>query len=246
MAASTFSVAFAAPITGQLSIAGDVTLTSSTAAFICDTGTATPCLSNSGNFVVTGPSAQSGSFTSLANTGGFITSLNNLTTTPINMAFSLPSFITFASNPDIVLNLSFIPSGTGGACPPAAGAVCTPRTGALVTPSNPNGISIYNYADTALGSNIAFSVGGTATRVSTGEVTPLNGTFSLTFTSTPGTSDHSAASELGKSSVTASYVGVFQTTPGSPDTGVPEPASIGLIGAGLVAAGVLRRYSKRS
>ncbi len=246
LAALTFGVvllvpASAAPITGQLNITGDATVTTTVLTFLCDIVAAQPCPANYGNMAVTGSAAQSGDFTSLANTYGYIHSLDE-TTTPINQSFTLSDFIMFAADPDIRLDLTFIAAGTGGACPPSGSAACTPQIPALVTAANPLGLSPFNLANTPTGSIASFSVAGEARRVSTGELSPFGGVFTAQFTNTPGTTDADVASILAQlanqGSITTSYSATFKATM------IPEPATEALLLGGLlVLAGI--RWRKR-
>lgn len=238
---------FGTPVTGTLNITGDATVTAVALNFLCDIlspMSANSCPANYGNFIVTGPAAQSGSFVSVANTSGLIQSLN-ATTTPINQGFSLPNFITFTAAPDMALDLNYIYAGTGGACPPAGSATCTPMVPALVSPSNPTGLSPFNLANTANGSSASFSVAGQTRRVSTGETAAFNGTFTAQFTSTPGTNDadvaHILAIFAAAGQITTSYSSTFVATT------VPEPASTSLMIGGLLilASAGLKRFSAK-
>lgn len=236
----------ATPVTGTLNITGDATVGAVTLTFLCDILSAMPCPANSGAFAVTGAAAQSGDFVALANTTGYIQSLN-ATTSPINSSFSLPNFLTFNATPDIVFDLSYIYAGTGGACPPSGAGACTPMIPALVSASNPSGLSPFNLANTAQGSSASFTVAGDVRRVSTNEMSPFNGTFTAQFTNTPGTTDASVASILAQfaanGSITTSYSSTFVATAGNP---VPEPVTAGLMlgGLGLIAVARARRRAR--
>jgi hypothetical protein len=241
------SPSFATPVTGQLSITGDATVSATFLTFLCDLLSPFSCPANTGQFQVTGPVAQSGTFSSLALTYGDIHSINQ-TDSPVNQAFSLPGFMTFMANPDIELNLSFIYLGTGGACPPSGSAVtCTPSgIPGLMSAANPTGKSPFNLTNTASGSSASFSVSGTALRLSTMESSIFNGTFSAEFTNTPGTTDadvNHILAELGTSgAITSPYSGKFVAVA----TAVPEPATTFLMigGALLFAAKSLGRRSR--
>lgn len=234
---------YAAPITGQLSIAGDATVSATTLTFLCDLFSPMTCPLGSGQFLVTGPLAQSGSFSALANTGGNIKSIDQ-TTTPINQSFMLSNFMTFLANPDVALDLMFIAPGTGGACPPAPTMTCTPLVPALVSASNPTGRSPFNLTDTSSGSTAAFSVSGQTREISTGLTAPFNGTFSATFTNTPGTTDQNVASilaQFARGSITSPYDGKFVAIAGP---AIPEPATEAMLGGGLLLIAALG-YKRR-
>jgi hypothetical protein len=251
----------ASPITGTLAINGDATVGATFLNFLCDilVPGSTPCPSGTGNFLTSGAAALSGSFVPYANDPGFIKSLNQ-TVQPLNQPFSLPNFITFSPTgtvpPDIALDLTFIFLGTDtpaqcGAAPnpnQVPAQVCTPTIAALVTPPNPNGLSAFNLANTTTGSTASFTVAGNARRISTGELTPFNGTFSATFTNDPGTTDGSYQALLAQFSsggtVTTPYSATFKATL-SPQ--IPEPGTISLMLGGLlllVCGARLRRFSR--
>jgi hypothetical protein len=221
---------FATPVTGTLNITGDTTIAATTLTFLCDI-TGVTCPANYGAMAVTGSAAQTGTFSSLANTFGNIESISQATT-PINQPFLLSNFITFKSNPDIVLDLTFLFAGTGGPCPPSGSASCTPMIPALVSPSNPLGLSPFTLSNTQTGSTADFSVAGQTRRVSTGEVSPFNGVFTMQFTNTPGTTDASVAALLAQlalnGSITTAYSATFKAS------AVPEPGTTSLILGGLL------------
>lgn len=230
---------FATPITGTLNVTGDATVAATTITFLCDLLSPFSCPANTGQFQVTGPAAQSGSFSSLALTLGNIMDLN-AATQPVNQTFSLPDFMTFMANPNIVLDLTFIHVGTGGSCPPSGGAIsCTPLIAALATPANPTGRSPFILTDTSTGATVAFSVSGNTRNVATSETVPFNGTFTSQFTNV---SVAQLLSELATSgTITASYSGEFVATT------IPEPATTFLfIGGGLLFAATGMRRRRRS
>ena len=244
----------ATPISGNLAIqGGDTTLGQTFVTFLCDIVSAQPCPGGSGNFFVGGTLAQTGSFIPYANDTGFVKSLDFTTLKP-NTAISVSNFLTFnpagtVMPPDIALDLTFILLGTSGQAQCAAPAnpnqvpaqTCTPIFASLINPtSNPLGLSPLNFANTPSGSTTSFAVMGNARRISTGELSPFNGTFSVTFTSTPGTTNGSYQAVLAAlntgGTVTSTYSATFNATI------IPEPGTWALaLGGMLILAGSVRR-----
>jgi hypothetical protein len=253
MCAVTATSTFATPVSGQLNMTGDANVGATVLTFLCDivvTGS-TPCPAGSGNFLAGGAAAQTGSFIVYANDPGFIKSINQAAQ-PINANFLLSNFITFSPtgtvpSPDVALDLTFLFTGTFGqaqcGAAPAPGQTCTPIIPALVSAANPLGLSPFNLSNTQTGSDAVFSVAGNARRISTGELTPFNGTFSAQFTSSPGTTNGSFQSLLGTISgggtITTSYSSTFNAT------AVPEPGTLTMLLGGLSLAGLARIRRRR-
>nr|AEQ20615.1 PEP-CTERM motif protein [uncultured bacterium CSLF43] len=236
MCAGAFLIApaqsYGAPITGTLSITGDATVSATVLTFLCDVMSALGCPANTGQFQVTGPLAQSGNFVALANTIGDIKNLDQ-TSEPINQVFSLPNFMTFLNDPNIAFDLTYISAGTGVDCAVSTSTTCTPRIPALVSSSNPLGLSPFNLSNTANGSSASFSVSGETRNVATGELAVFNGTFSATFTDTPGANNQDVAHVLAELAanghITSPYDGKFVAV-----ASTPEPATMALFGLGLL------------
>ncbi len=234
--------AYATPVTGTLSITGNAAVSATGVTFQCDLVAPFSCPVNTGQFQVTGAAAQSGAFPSLALTYGNIVSLNALTE-PLNQTFSLPDFITFAADPNIVLDLTFIHLGTGAACPPSGGASCTPTLPALVTAANPFGLSPFTYTDTPTGATASLFVSGMTRNVGTGETAAYNGTITAAFSGL--TVDQLLTDFATGGSVQASYYSgqfVAAAVPAS----TPEPSSLLLLGSSALGLfPIIRRKVRR-
>jgi hypothetical protein len=235
LAMTLIATSFAAPITGQLSITGDASVSATTLMYLCDLFSPFTCPANTGQMEVTG--LQTGSFVPLANTPGNIKWLS-ASTTPLNQTFALTNFMTFQADPNTRLDLSFIFLGTGTPCQASGNTgTCTPELAELVTAANPLGKSPFDLTNTPTGSTAEFAVLGNTRNVATGETARFNGVFSATFVSTPGTTDqdvdHILARLAAPGFTAAPYAAQFVATT-SP---VPEPATWGMLlgGAALLA-----------
>ena len=203
--------ASATPVTGILSIVGNVALTKDTTSF--------PDLMPGTNGVV---GVSSGDFASLSGTAAILLTLDK-TVDPVGAPISLPDFVTLTAAPDIVLNLTKIDFGifTSASCgaAPAVGQLCTP-TG-----------TEFNFINTPSGSIASFSVEGVATRISTGEETPFQGDFTFQFAGIPYQNVLAALAAGG--TVSGTYSASFDV--------VPEPATALLLGLGALALAAGRR-----
>lgn len=235
----------AVPVSGSFSIGGSSAEVGATFLnFICNAALTVSCPAATGNFVVSPP--VSGSFLgppSYLGDTGFIRSIN-MGIAPINQPILVPNFVTFnpagtVLPPDIRLDLTFIFLGVGGqaqcAAAPAAGQTCTPTVPALVTAANPLGLSPFTLANLQVGSTASFSIAGTATRISTGEVSNFTGVFTAQFSEFY---QQNLAVFAAGGTVENSYSATFQATPVT----VPETASLTmLVGGLLLVAGIVRR-----
>ena len=226
----------ATPITGTLNFTGDATIQTGGINFACDIAVIAPCPSGSGDMFATGTAGQTGTFSSIANTFGYVKSVDVMSggNATINSPFTLMNWVSFPSNPNIEVDLTFIFLGVGGSCPPSGGAVCTPDgIPSLVTAANPTGKAAANFTDTQTGSTAYVSALAVARNVATGETTQYRGLITTQFTI------HSAqvlADLASGQLVPASYSATFSPSP------VPEPESlITLIsGLGLLLVGYRR------
>lgn len=205
-------------VTGGASISGSVTVTATTIIFV-------PTFSTQG-----GAGAQTGSFSGL--TGG----VYNDPTLLQNGALPIVDFITFNQGVATPINfdLQQIAPGFGTA------ANCASNTiGAACTPAN----SPFTLIQTALGANpqvaVTLSISGIAyTGTSASGSSSAAGIYTTQLTMPPencNTVTSCLALLAGGGSVEANYSANFTTST------VPEPASMLLMGLGLIGAGSLAR-----
>jgi hypothetical protein len=225
LAALFINSASAALITGTVNISGSVTDSGNALDFTPPVG------APNGAFVVS-DLGNTGDFAVLSGTGGFIHDLNVLTE-PVGQPILLSGFMTFTANPNIRMDLTFIEPGvyTATDCfvAPAAGQNCTPPPGFGGTP--PTQPNAFNLTNTQTGSFASLSVMGNAVNVATGETDQFTGILSTQFTVPYQTLLTEIASGM---AVSTSYSGTFTTA-------VPEPATILLLGCGLIGISLIRR-----
>jgi hypothetical protein len=173
-----------------------------------------------------------GSFSSLEATTGTIHDLNSASN-PVGTNFVLHNFLTSTVQPTWDFELTFIQPGAGTAagCTTAVGAICTPFVGSPFTITNLVGG----------GSSVALTLMGLISDP-VGPATNFVGTFTTQF------ADLNAAEIIAllntQGFVQSSHSASFTVTAG-PNV-IPEPASLLLLGTGLLGASVLRRRQRTS
>lgn len=211
----------ATPVSGQANIAGNVTVFDGVIQFA-------PTFTNSGPGAV-----ETGNFAGL--TGGTIQSL---TGGPTTGNVNVPAFATFSTGvaTPVIFDLTYIAPGVGtaGGCTSAAlGAECTP-------PGSP--FTIFQISSNTVIVSLQFN-GVSYTGTSASGTSPTVSIFS-TQSAINGTIPDIIALLQGGGSVSGvTYSASFTaTTP----TITPEPASMMLMGIGLIGAGLVARRKARS
>jgi hypothetical protein len=225
------AVAGAVPLTGTFSISGlaDVRVGPN---FIDWGQVVAPTfgLGTPGDILFT---SGTGSFSGLALTQGKI---KDLTAPPDNagVPISEANFLTSNAQPTWDFTLTFIALGTGTAagCGNVPGAVCTPFAGSPFTITN----------DAQGGAGVQFSVRGTVDN-GLGEVSDWVGTFTTQFPDM--TSGEILAQIQQFGFVQNSHSAGFTVSFTPPPPTIPEPATMLLLGTGLLSTGFLKRRNRK-
>ena len=230
----TSALAFATPITGNFSLTGGIVEV--TLATIDFSTVSLPTWGTPGGFIVSLPTGDLPAIIP-GGTAGLITDLNQVTQ-PAGQAFApLPGFISFPTVPLFTLELTSIYAGSNplGTCL-GAGSTCTPSLGE--PPYSP-----FNLDNIGGGSTVSFGAQGYAYNNGDGDVT-IDAVWTGTFTAQFPAKTYQAvmADLLSTGWVQTTYSASISLA----ELPVPEPATFGLIGFGLLALGAARFGKKRN
>lgn len=230
------SRSYAALINGSvLNISGDGNQGVTFLNWNCDQPGDTACATapaNKGDFAVT---TSTGSFMQYNGTFGMETDLTTATA-PLNTPFSIPNYITFDLNANETIQLTFIPLGTNTPSTSCAGlAHCTPSNTLLASASNPGGLSAFNLDQSATGTTATFDVMGTI-HDSSGASAAITGIYTAQVA---GMNPQQLLSTIIADQTTGGFNDTYSAQ--FTFTVVPEPMTLSMMGAGLLALGFLGR-----